>query len=568
MAPFDGLTHRVFRLIGRGSRGLAAALAIASIAALHTVSAARPIHVQEPAQPAPPTFRTATTLIQFTVVALDESGKPLPDLKKEDLQVFEDDREREIAFLQFERDALHATRVEALPAGVFTNRSEYAPGPPRSLTAIVLDAINTPPTQQAEVTQQVLRYLGGSAPESRIALYRLANRVEVLHDFSEDIESLRARIARNQIQIQPATVDRGNDVDGLAKDAVDEKRQVIAEIIESERRMVAPYNEGVQDRRLSMTLGGLEALGEHLAAIPGRKNLLWISAAPPAVAGQMDLLKIYARFIRQTAEKLATHGIAVYSVDANGLETIDLETTVDGPGAARGRRPSRVLIPKATAEGRLWASMDILSGVTGGRVVKHTNDPTTGIRLAATDFRGSYSLAFHTTAAPDDQWHKVTVRARRRGVTLLHREGYVAHAPVAAPRNWSTGEWRTAAATPLASMTVRLDARAELSAGELTVLLQLPTDDLQIQRDRGHAFADLELAIAEKNIAGVFRIRTEPASVPLDGLDANGRWQPILRFVKRWALDSRAILIRLIVRDRATGRSGVLDIPVRQIPQA
>jgi hypothetical protein len=332
--------------------------------------------------------------------------------------------------------------------------------------------------------------------------------------------------------------------------------------------MVAPYNEAVQDRRLSMTLGGLEALGEHLAAIPGRKNLLWITAAPPGIGGQMDLLKIYAPFIRQTAEKLATHGVAVYSVDANGITTFDLETTVDGPGAAKGRRPPRVLIPKATAEGRLWSSMDILSGVTGGRVVKNTNDPTTGIREAATDFRGAYSLAFQTTAAPDDQWHRVSVRARRRGVTLLHRQGYLARAPVAAPRNWSTSEWRTAAATPLASMTVRLDARAEMASGELTLLLQMPTDDLQIRRDQGHAFADLEVALAEKNIGGVFRIRTEPASVPLDGLDANGRWQPILRFVKRWPLDARAILIRLIVRDRATGRSGVLDIPVRLIPQA
>lgn len=119
----------------------------------------------------PPTFRTATTLVQFTIVAVDSNGNPVTDLKRE----------------------------------------------------------------------------------------------EVLHDFTEDVESLRARIARNDIQLQPSTVDRGGDVDGLAKGAVDEKRQIIEEIIASEERMVTPYNQEVRDRRLAMTLGGSRGCLPHPA---------------------------------------------------------------------------------------------------------------------------------------------------------------------------------------------------------------------------------------------------------------------------------------------------------------
>ncbi len=525
---------------------------------------------QVPVPPDTPVFRAATTLVQFTLVVLDMDGNPVTDLSREEVAVLEDERPREVAFLQSEQAATSATRVEPLPTGVFTNRSEYTPGPPRSITAIVLDAINTPPTSQAEVNAQVLRYLGVSPLEARIALYRLSSRVEVLHDFSEDVESLRARIARNDLQLQPSTVDRGNDVDGLAKDAADEKRQIIAEIVASEQRMVTPYNQELRDRRLAMTLGGLEALGDHLAGIPGRKNLVWVTASMPMVVAQADLQKIYSPFIRSTAQRLATQGIAIYSVDANGIVPIDMRATSIAPGAAKGGPPPRNLLPNATAEGRLWASMDLLSEVTGGRVVKFTNDPTTGIRAATADYRGAYTLGLYPGPAsgPDSQWRKVKVQVRRRGVTALHREGYLAVAPAPRPQSWLANDWRVAAATPLGSTAIRVDARGEVTSGTLTVLLQIPSEDLHVRREKDVDLTELEIAIVEKSTTGTFRIRHEPATIRLTTSQPDGSAEPIVRFIKQWDLDKRVSVIRLMVRDRSTGRYGVLDLPLKHIPRS
>ena len=86
----------------------------------------------------PQTFRTSTTLIEFTIVALDAKGSPVTDLQREEIVLTENGVPRPVAFLRFEGDTGSAS-MRPVPPGAFTNRSEYLPGPPRNVTAIVYD---------------------------------------------------------------------------------------------------------------------------------------------------------------------------------------------------------------------------------------------------------------------------------------------------------------------------------------------------------------------------------------------------------------------------------------------
>jgi hypothetical protein len=87
-------------------------------------------HAQEPA-PATPTFRAGTTLVDFNIVAVDRGGKPVTDLRRDEITILEDEQNRDVAFFQFEGAATSpaasgpAASVP-LPAGTFTNRTEYA----------------------------------------------------------------------------------------------------------------------------------------------------------------------------------------------------------------------------------------------------------------------------------------------------------------------------------------------------------------------------------------------------------------------------------------------------------
>ena len=47
----------------------------------------------------------------------------------------------------------------------------------------------------------------------------------------------------------------------------------VEEAMAAEARALEYHNQGVQDDRIARTLAGLEAIGDHLAGIPGRKSL-------------------------------------------------------------------------------------------------------------------------------------------------------------------------------------------------------------------------------------------------------------------------------------------------------
>jgi hypothetical protein len=64
-------------------------------------------------------------------------------------------------------------------------------------------------------------------------------------------------------------------------------------------------------------------------------------------------------------------------------------------GLERPRGRGAVLTNRVT-QGNVFASLDLMAEVTGGRFSKYTNDPTTGVTLAAADQRGAYSLGFYT----------------------------------------------------------------------------------------------------------------------------------------------------------------------------
>src|SRR4051812_41157316 len=67
-----------------------------------------------------PTFRSGTTLIEFTVVAVGRNGNPVTDLKKEEITIAEEGKARDVAFFRFEGGA-ETAKPEPLPPGVFTN---------------------------------------------------------------------------------------------------------------------------------------------------------------------------------------------------------------------------------------------------------------------------------------------------------------------------------------------------------------------------------------------------------------------------------------------------------------
>ena len=544
-------------------------------------------------QESTPIFRAGTTLVEFTVVATDEKGNPVTDLKKDEISVVQSGKPREVAFFRFEGAAFAPGAAEPqrepIAPGLFTNRTEYFPGPARNVTAIVIDSLNTLPEDQVAVKAQVMRYLRALAPNTRVAVYAMGQRLQVVHDFTDNLEALRARLSEAKIEynVQPTAADErvrlmeqeaehlddlierydDPDADQDAQAEV-ERQKDMAERKSQMARGEEYFAEQLQMRRMNQTTASLEALGNHLAGIPGRKNLIWITGGIPILTqGARDRwVNSYSTQVRGVAQRLATQGIAVYPVQATGLKVGFLGTSTVAEGTSRGQSEDMHLRPMTKENDlRVWSTMDVLADLSGGRAFRNTNDLTSGVSAAASDARGSYSVGFYVPDNTDNRWHEFDVRVTRPGVRVLHRKGYMSLAPLKQPQNWTEDEWHAAMGNSLGSTGIRLDARADVVPYGLQVLLQIAADDLYYKRVNGAPVADLEVGFGERNRKEWTRLRRDGATITIKERPDQAIPASLVRFSKTWSIEPDTTLVRLIVRDRMTGRFGVLDMPMDQV---
>ena len=545
------------------------------------------------AQDSVPIFRAGTTLVEFTIVATDQSGRPVTDLTQNDITIVQNGKPQPVAFFRFEGDAFGPGAVEQkrepVAPGLFTNRSEYSPGPARNVTAIVVDTLNTLPEHQVAMKAEVMQYLRALAPNTRVAVYALGSSLRILHDFTDDLDALRDRLAKQPIELNVQSVaadalvrrqvmeaEHFNDaVDQYVGDEAEEQAKADAEAaaeFERTRGRMARAEEYFQEqlhmRRINQTIASLEALGNHLSGIPGRKNMVWISGGISMLnQGAYDRwVTSYADQVRVLAHRLATQGITVYPVDARGLQVGFLGTNTTAPGTSKGQSEREQLRPLTRENDlRISGTMDLLADVTGGRSIRNTNDLAAGVRAAATDLRGSYSVGFYVPDNSDNRWREFDVRVSRPGVRVLHRKGYMALAPVKQPVNWSQAEWQAAMQNALGSTGIRLDARADAVDGGLNVLIQIAADDLYYKRVNGAPVTDLEIAFGERNAKEWTRVRRDGAIITIKENPQQAAKPTIVRFSKMWTVDPETTQVRLIVRDRMTGRFGALDMPLNEI---
>ena len=315
------------------------------------LAAAARLHSQSPSQGVPaPTIRVSTRLVLVDVVVTDKQGKPVSGLKAEDFTIEEKGKKQKIAVFQTPEEAQQQNTPPQLGPGLYTNRPEFrSPGGP--LTVLLLDAANTPFQDQAYSRQQMLKYVSQQAkPGTRMGVFTLTNSLRVLQDFTVDPEILLAALKKYQPQepiLQngvPPPISAGAQTLGARQAATVAQVESIAQGFQSVQMSYA------LDRRVDITLNAMRSLARILGGIPGRKNIVWLTAAFPFElipqdrnVSEAELVadlpniqhknvdtiatgsvaatqrQSYAPEIRQAAAELSTAQVAIYPVDVRGL---------------------------------------------------------------------------------------------------------------------------------------------------------------------------------------------------------------------------------------------------------
>ncbi len=146
------------------------------------------------AQQQPTVIKTTTRQVVVNVVIHDKKGQPVSDLTKDDFAVFDKGQQQEIRYFAVEKsnnDAKNAAQEVPLAPGYFSNRVLDSVQH-RSLTAILLDGVNTETRDQTVFKKGIAAFLQNLQPGDRVAIYALTreHNLQLLHDFSSDTAAL------------------------------------------------------------------------------------------------------------------------------------------------------------------------------------------------------------------------------------------------------------------------------------------------------------------------------------------------------------------------------------------
>lgn len=331
-------------------------------------------------------LRATTRLVVLDVVALDEKGQPIPDLKADNFTVLEDGKPQQVRDFSFHMPAASRGPVRQTAPNIISNARQFSGS---CLNVILLDAINTDFSSHAYAQDQLVKYLESGPAIQPTAVFALEGKLTMLHDFTTDTKALRDVVAHFQFQGPTHIPD------------------VYSAASPFQRR--GSFQVTGQGR--SLTARSMLFLADTLSGYPGRKNLIWLSEGfpinlfPNVTSGdQVMLVEDYTPLAERIADALMDAQVALYPIDAAGVSINDR-------------------FPAHTA-------MESMAERTGGKTFYNRNDIDLGIRTSMDDGATYYTLEYYPQNRNwDGKFRHIEVKLARPQGKLRYRQGYYALGP-------------------------------------------------------------------------------------------------------------------------------------------
>jgi VWFA-related protein len=482
-----------------------------------------------PAQQTPPAvFRSTTKLVQVSVVAQDQDGKPVSDLRREDFSVLDKGAPQEIRLFLSENAASPPAKPTA--PGSFTNQVAAPEGSRRGYSVILFDNLNTGFEHTARARLKALEAFKAIPDGDRIALYSLWCQFQVIREFTTDRDSLLQQlhaflpaagaVCAGSVPVQDPLPANGRP---SMADLIDPQAAIARARAAEDAARIASLQAGtITDQEMMM-------IADYLAGIPGRKNLIWIAQKFPLSPAAL--------------QRLMNAGVAIYPIDAIG-STIALESE------------------KVAHAGPIRA----LARVTGGVAYVDRDDLDVAIRESLEDGRISYTLGFYEAGDSPPGPHRLAVKVDRPGVTLRYRGSYSLDPP------------RKPSANPVADLMQAMNRPADATAIAITASAALVKNRLELAAKLDPSNLDLESegALWKGKVEMVARFTavdgTQAGDVFAETVAFNLRpatYQSMLSsgFVYRRELKipAKAVELKILLGNLATGKIGTLTVPVSEI---
>ncbi len=401
----------------------------AAFAALAVVCPDR-LHGQHPQTAQPPTFKSATAIVEVDAVILDKDGRFVPGLKADDVTLLEDGRPQKIEHFYMVTHDLgtgpnapvseyadqadfraHRLFVLLFDEGSLANESLMRAK--QGAEAFVRDQMGPEDAGGVFVNGGMFR---GLLTTDKLELLAGIRAVKPAFDTRQSILAPFREWPRIGSELDATRISDGarEVTASLASDACNEKPadcreagglEQVENLIQKKANLYVRQAQNL----MNQTVQNVQAVARGLGRLPGRKTVVFITEG---------FYVEDSRSVLQTiAGEAARSGVTIYSIDARGL----INGRSPNPDVVR---PDRA---RSTAFDPGEDGPDILTSGTGGFMVRGIDDMSRAFGLIVRDTSTYYVIGYQPeNATMDGKFRKIEVRTRVPKVKVRARKGYVA----------------------------------------------------------------------------------------------------------------------------------------------
>jgi VWFA-related protein len=389
-----------------------------SIAAGFVLAAAAPQLAAQDA--APQRFKSSVDLVQVDVSAVDDAGRPIPDLTAKDFVLRVDGRARPIVAAQFIKVPLAAEAPRPAPPVYYSSNANTTGG---RLIMIAVDRTSIATGRAKAALEAASRFVSTLNPADRLALATIPNGPQV--PWTADHELVQRLITTIEGTAIPSF---GNRNIGITDALAFERRNTSRMADVFERECGLPNSGGNQrggssevvicqgEVQSEALLVAADARDRSRRTVNGLQSLL--DGFPPS-----NTPKILA-FI---SEGLVTQG------EPSPLKWLDAKAAaahvtiyplhIEASGAdASQRRPQTNTMEDRTIQEQ---GLAMLASATGGDMFRIVSNSDFAFQRLSSELTGYYLLGFEPdTRERNGLPHAISVEVKRKGITVRSRRQF------------------------------------------------------------------------------------------------------------------------------------------------
>ena len=550
------------------------------------------------------TLKVTTRMVDLGLIATDKRGKPITDLRQDEIEIYDNGRKQQLAAFQHANPGAAAPQPAqpsqpSEPADTFTNTTtvirEVQDAP--DLLILLMDESHLPFQDLNRARGEVLRFLKATRPTSRVALYSVSEHgFRVLQDVTQDHALVMARLSAwmpnaqavsqaqaldRRIRQQFDTVHNSTDLN-----YVNGNYNEVPDTITT----TDPELRQMGDNPLRSALEVMIALARHFSAVPGHKSMAWISGdsvladwSDQAVAIEKGSKQLEAA-MQHTREALNDAHIALYAVDASAVQGDAIDASLQNrnvqlnqaaqDNASEGGGAGRV---NNGGAGRTTAQMEQdLHGIqgpvrqlaesTGGRAINKGGDLKAALDGIDQDSTALYELGFDPNSPADGKFHSLQVKIpSRKDIKLRYRTSYLyTEESASTKQRFQQAVWSPQDATGIA-LTAEAVTAADSASGKGIVKLRIALPGLALQQQAGPPVKwtdQLYIFVAERDdaaqkaeVSGDTLLLTLKQATYDSGMPAG------IPYHRNVDPKSRLGSVRVIVVDGNSGKMGSVTLP-------